>query len=70
MMKRVTNYRLTRVVTKDKKEIWAIEYEKVVTRLEHVIIPLPDVDLDDVDAAKEEAIEILACNPEEVEVEL
>ena len=70
MMKRVTNYRLTRVVTQKGEEMWAVEYEKVVTRLEHVVIPLPDIDLDDVEAAKEEAVQILACNPEEVEVEL
>jgi len=55
--------------TEDGTYRWVLEYDEKVMRIEHVEIPLEDVDPDDPGKARLEAAAIIGCHPRQVRVE-
>jgi len=62
-------YKIRKAQRHDGKEIWVVEYDRIVQRVEQVIIPLEGVPTDQADQAIQKATEIMGARKEDIEVQ-
>jgi len=69
MSNNTPKYKIRKAQRHDGKEIWVVEYNRIVQRVEQVIIPLEEVPIDQPDQAIQRATEIMGVRKENVKVQ-